>query len=139
MIDLCQKFPVLFSTGLKALQGTFRLALIIAAKNVTGIIAQEIWNNANCPFSLYRQSDQLRSLFSFFIRQFQRPQALNLSFRGQFQSPADLDHRPARLFQLADGGQRFITANQRLQNHRTTSQSRRSIMPLTICARKNMG
>ena len=139
MGDLCQKFPVLFGASHEALQRTFRLSLIIAAENVTGIITQEIWDNANCPFNRYRQFDQLRSLFSLFIGQFQRPQALDLTFRGQFQSPADLDHGPARLFQLAGGGQRFITAYQCLQDHLTTSQSRRSIMPLTIRARKNMG
>ena len=68
MGDLCQKFPVLFGASHEAFQRTFRLALIIAAENVTGIITQEIWDNSNCPFNRYRQFDQLRSLFSLFIR-----------------------------------------------------------------------
>ena len=40
---------------------------------------------------------------------------------------------------LAPLGQRFITANQRLQDHLITSQSVRSITPFSSLARKNIG
>ena len=54
MGDLCQKFPVLFGASHEALQGTFRLALVIATQNIAGVLAQEIRCNSAGFFRLNR-------------------------------------------------------------------------------------
>ena len=84
VIDLSEDLPMPCGAGLEAFQRAFRLALIVASENVAGILAQKIGNDPNRFFRLGRQFDQLRPLLALCIGDFQRPQALNLPFRGQF-------------------------------------------------------
>ena len=139
MPNILQNILMFSRARRKAFARPFRLSLCVNAQHIGGIIAQKIRRHAAGTLHGVGQLHHPRNLLALCIRAAHQQQAFHLSVRVQLQAPTDLHRRPARLFQLAPLGQRLIAANQRLQDHLTTSQFVRSITPFSSLARKNIG
>ena len=139
MPNILQNILMFSRARRKTFARPFRLSLCVNAQHIGGIIAQKIRRHAAGTLHGVGQFHHPRNLLALCIRAAHQQQAFHLSVRVQLQAPTDLHRRPARLFQLAPLGQRLIAANQRLQDHLTTSQFVRSITPFSSLARKNIG
>ena len=133
---------VLLRTGFKTGQRAFRLALAVHAQHVRCVVAQEIGRNAAGTLHLLRhlhrprRQDGLLPAFHLLAEVLNRPQ---LAAFAEPERKGHPDALPPGRLEPPLCRQLFIVAHQRLQDHRTTSQSRRSITPFVICARKNIG
>ena len=127
-----------FKAGLRAL----RLALAVHAQHVRRVVTEEIGRHAAGALHLLRNLHRARhqrlfvSTLDLTAEVFNRPQ---LSALAEPERIGNLCALPAGRFERSLCRQLFIVAHKRLQDHRTTSQSRRSITPFSIRARKNIG
>ena len=142
MRNAAQHRAVLLRTGFKTGQRAVRLAPAVHAQHVRRVVAQEIGRNAAGTLHLLRhlhrprRQDGLLPAFHLLAEVLNRPQ---LAAFAEPERKGHPDALPPGRLEPPLCRQLFIVAHQRLQDHRTTSQSRRSITPFVICARKNIG
>ena len=144
-IDAIQHRVVQLCRCGKALAAAFRLALLVDAEQISGIVPQKVRDNADRSFHRCRQHHQLRlhdRLFTLCPFHHCRNDLRQLTVFVYVKCETDLRRGPAGRGEIAAREEVFIVPCQRLQDHPLTSPlfgGGTVITPSTRLARKNFG
>ena len=123
-VHIVQQLVVQLGAGLKALPAALRLALCIHAKDIAGVVPQEVGQHAGRAGHRRRELHLPRpkhGLFADLLFDEHGNRISQAAVLRQTERIADGGLAPAPPGDVATGGQIFIQLRQRLQNHRTTS------------------